>query len=451
MAIITGTPTLAQVEGILRRDFFRSFLAETGLGAYGTATGGAVGSIIDTTKLQSSQYDSKDWVGGWARISYDAGGSAAAPEGEQSPITNYAPSTGTLTVNPNFTQAPAVGDLYEIWKNVNPSDAKDILDGILANDLYMPCWTMLTEVPDGDMEQNNTTDWTGVNATVTKQIAEPTMYGKRYLRVVATAGNGYATNTVNLRVEPGQAYHLSAIARASAAGTTAKLQAWDASNGVEISSKTSTYQFQNRIHFEFTTPSTCYLLSIRLVTVENGMTTEWDEVCCYPLDATDIRAPWWVKNRNQVLGVLRLNPADISSDVWDWNLMGEPDKRWYIQDRFTGQLRFQSRNGTIGGRPLFMLGLRNETAYLNDGTDKKYIDLGLMMSCFGYKIYSLLYQKNINNSVQANKMKEMRDTFYWNWRNAENAQSENLSRIFGETTTPDILVNDEWVRFSYGR
>lgn len=450
MATITGTPTFPQVEGILRRDFFRAFLQETGLGATGQATGGTQTTIVDTTRLQSSQYDSKDHVGGWARISYDAGGLGAAPQGEQGAVTAYAPSTGTITIDPAISVAPATGDWYELWHSINPADAKDMLDSCLVNDIFMPCWTILTEVPDGDMEQNNTTDWTGVNATITKEIAEPTMYGKRKLQVVATAGNGYAKNASDLLIEPNSIYHLSALARATASGTTAKLQAWDATNNVEISSQTSTYQFSTRIHFEFTTPATCNRLQIRLITVENGMTTEWDEVCSYPVSSQDIKAPWWVKSRQQILGILRMAPTELATNVWDGGLAGEPDKKYFPQDLYQGKIRIQSRLGQIGGRPLFILGLRNETAYSSD-TEKKYVDLNLLFSCFGFKLYGLLYQRSLNNNVQSTKLKEMRDTFYWNWKQAESAQLDDLNRIFANTTSPEVWVGDELSRYRYGR
>ena len=449
MASIISAPTLAQVEGITRRDFFKSFLLDSGLGKYGTATSGSTTVIGDTARLKSTQYDSKDYVGGWARISYDAGGSSAAPEGEISAITTYAPTHATdhITVNPAIT-AVAAGDMYELWTKANPRDVIDLLDTCLTDLLYMPCWTILTEVPDGDMEQNNTTDWTAVNATVTKQTAEPTMFGKRYLRVVATAANGYARPAV-FRVEPGKKYHISAVSRVSAAATTAKLLVYDETNSADIDSKSSTYLFPNRISFEYTAPATCYTVSIRLTSVEDTMTTEWDEVCHYPIDASDIRLPWWVKGRNQILGYFQLDPDVLTSNIWDWNLKGEQDNRWFAQDRFQGQLRAQSRSGPIGSRPIFMFGLRNETAYANDNTEKKYIDTNLMISCLGFKVYDMLVKQLGSNQTQSVKMTEMRDNYYWSWKNYESQQMEDLSRVLTNTTTPDIFLNDQFARFRY--
>lgn len=448
MAIITSTPTLPQVEGILRRDFFRAFLGETGLGAYGTATSGGAGQIIDTTKLKSSQYDTKDHVGGWARISYDAGGTGAAPEGEHGPVTTYDPATGTITVNPAFSVNPAVGDLYELWHNVNPADAKDMLDACLVNDIFMPCWTILTEVPDGDMEQNNTTDWTASNATLTKATAEPVMGGKRYLQVLATSANGYAV-TAAIFVQGGQEYHVSALCRAG--GGTAKLEVIDADTSTSLGNKTTTLRFNHRVFLDVTVPTTTKRIQIKLVTVDNGFSTYWDEVCGYGMSGTDIRLPWWVKNRNQVLGIFQMKPLALDTDLWDGNFNGELDKRWYVQDNGAGALRVQSRFDQIGVNPLYILGLRNETAYLNDNTDKKYVDSNLLFAAFGYKIYSHLYQRNINSNVQAKAMKEMRDTFYWNWKNAENAQLEDLNRIFKDTASPEVWVGDELSRYRYGR
>ena len=62
MASIISVPTLAQIEGITRRDFFKSFLLDSGLGKYGTATSGSTTVIGDTARLKSTQYDTKDYV-----------------------------------------------------------------------------------------------------------------------------------------------------------------------------------------------------------------------------------------------------------------------------------------------------------------------------------------------------------------------------------------------------
>src|SRR3990167_8204573 len=197
-------------EGITRRNLLSRFLRETGLGHYGTATGGSTTTLVDTTTLQSTQFSDQDWVGGWARISRDAGGAAAAPEAEIRPITTYAPSTGTITVNPAFTAAPVSTDNYELWRFPSPRMILDSLDTLLQEEVWLPCWSPLSQIIDFDMEQDNMTHWTGTNATVTKVTIEPALNGKRWLSVVSTSAGGYATSPT-YNVEPSKSYYVSTL------------------------------------------------------------------------------------------------------------------------------------------------------------------------------------------------------------------------------------------------
>ncbi|MBK9077588.1 MAG: hypothetical protein IPL77_21930 [Flavobacteriales bacterium] len=110
----------------------------------------------------------------------------------------------------------------------------------MTQDCFLPEWTLLTEMPDGDMEQNNTTDWGSSNATLSKVTAEPSLWGKRWLRVTTTDAGGYAENAAALAVVPGATYHISAIARPTAATTTATVRAYDNTNAATIDLKTYT-------------------------------------------------------------------------------------------------------------------------------------------------------------------------------------------------------------------
>lgn len=99
-----------------------------GLGLYknGTATGGAVGSLIDTNLL--SLFDDDFFVGCGIVITYDVGGAAAAPEGEKRIIKDSVKSSGTVLVFPDFTIAPANGDLYDIYRGLSVDDVEDAIN-----------------------------------------------------------------------------------------------------------------------------------------------------------------------------------------------------------------------------------------------------------------------------------------------------------------------------------
>lgn len=393
MSLLTSAPTLPTIERRTRQSLIKRFLRDTGLGVTGTATGGSTTTLVDTGRLKSAQYNSERWVGRFARIPFDAGGAAAAPELDIRPITTYVPSTGTITVDPAWSGAASVasGDTYELWDLQYPQLVLDTLDAVLAEECWLPSWTILTEVPDGDMEQNNITDWTASNATVTKATAEPAMVGARWLSVVSTSAGGYAESGT-MRCRPGEQFHLSALTRANAAATTCKLIAWDKTNGVEISSKTTTRQDTVRVWFEFAAPATCYQVSVRLSCVENGVTTLWDEVCAYATGAREIRLPWWVKNSVQVKGIFRLDPSDVGTNLWDSGLVGEPDPNWDIHDDAFGggPLKLVSRQKLGLSYPLFIKGTRNETAYANENTEIKHVDANWAITALAYHTFEQL-------------------------------------------------------------
>ena len=84
---------------------------ELGLLQYGIATGGTTSTLLDSD-LTLGDFQDDTWQRGTAFITYDAGGSNAAPEGEMSEITAYTDSSGTLASV--WTAAPAAGDHYAI-------------------------------------------------------------------------------------------------------------------------------------------------------------------------------------------------------------------------------------------------------------------------------------------------------------------------------------------------
>lgn len=84
---------------------------ELGIVTWGTATGGAVGTLIDTNdRTEVDDY----WNGGTLWLLRDAGGASAAPEGELQVVSDFANSTKTVTFRSNMTVAPATGDNYAI-------------------------------------------------------------------------------------------------------------------------------------------------------------------------------------------------------------------------------------------------------------------------------------------------------------------------------------------------
>lgn len=77
-------------------------------------------SANGTANFYSSEllnYPDSSLTGSWAKVIYDAGGAAAAPQGERGKILAFNRATGLVTMDPGtiFTAAPAGGDLIRIY------------------------------------------------------------------------------------------------------------------------------------------------------------------------------------------------------------------------------------------------------------------------------------------------------------------------------------------------
>lgn len=439
MALITtfGAAPLTN-EGLTLADLLRNVIKELGLGTYGTATGGSATTLIDTNELLSTQYNSNQWVGGWLQIVRDAGGAGAAPEGESRPITTYAPATGTITVNPGFSVAPAAGDSYIVWNYPNANKILELVNDCLRQDLYIPCWTILTEVPDGDMEQNNITDWTASGTSVAKEtlptlsVDSSPMWGKRWLKV---SGTGHAETTKNISVSPNKRYHFSALVLPQTAAF-ASIQLRDATNNAEIGRVTAATRAMARLMGSFITPATCQQVSIRLATT-SGSLAYFDEVCLYAEEAREIRLPWWVRQRNQVLGICQSwheNTGQSNGLVMNPEPNVEPDDAWYVVDDAIGRsgLRAANRYDRMGNRPYYLFGLRNEEPYANFNVDKKAIDEKLFTACVCWRILNMLGSPSYATVGKGTDYKETVARFSNLYTRLANQQMESLKRVMNQ-------------------
>jgi len=455
VSLISAAPTTPAGEILTRTQILRRFLRETGIGQSGTATGGSTTTIVDTGRLQSTQYNSDDWVGGWARIAYDSGGAAAAPETEMRPITTYAPSTGTITVNPAFSAAPASGDTYQLWRNPHPQEVLDALDAILTKETWLLSTGILTMCPDGDMEQSHTTDWTGTNATVTKVTTAPAFMGKRWLSVVTTAAGGYA-ESATMRVEPGRKIHASVLARVTAASTTAEFTVYDKTNSAVIGTTvTSTRQHVARLWQEVTIPTTCNQIALRLGNTENTVTSIWDEACVYALDASEINLPWWVGDQSQVKGIFRLrSPLSLGTGIWDATYRGETDRRWDLRpnDLGIGAHKLVARYAQGLSMPLYIVGTRPEETYANDNTETKHLDGNWIQAALAFRIFDSLASYPNAGALDMGWLEKQRAKWQDEYEKRKYQQAVRLEAL-RRAPAPDALyyresndwANESWV------
>lgn len=265
-----------------------------------------------STLLQSPLF-----VGKVLYVSYDAGGTHGAPEGEWARIASYAPTTGIFTLDNVTSAAVTASDQVEIWLTLHPNLVHEAIDRALRKMLYRsPALPSL--LADGDMETSGYADWTaGTSATVAKTTTAGTYFrGTQALSVTADAtGNRYAYQRVN--VMPGEQYYIWGAVRSSVATTEAKLVLYDNTNGAQIDSDTSTQLAWQGLSMSFTIPSGCKQLEVRLQTVTASGVTYWDQLQLLNKKTIRYVLPTWVTEEWQVGRlVYQYEGAATVGDAW---------------------------------------------------------------------------------------------------------------------------------------
>ncbi len=425
MSLITVTPSNPQDGGVTREALLKRWLRETGLGEYGTSSEASDAStLVDTVMLKSLVYSPDMLSRAWLRIGRSPAGTG--PAGNIRPISEHDVALGAFKVDPPLSASVASGDVYQVIHYPHPQYLLDFIDDILTHEMPLEDWALCTDVPDGDMELSSATaDWDSSGATVTKQTAEPIMYGLRRLRVVDTgAGGGYAVSKNSIAVEPLTEYHLSAVVRSEGAAT-AKLLLYDVTNAAEIASITVARNQNVRLCLNGAAtvqiPAGCKQVKIRLITVTASGTTEWDEVCFYPLAGREVRLPSWVKGRSQVAAVFRYHPDTVGTaqpGVLTADLRGTLERGYSVRESFGGGSLRLVTDLTHLNWPLYIYGTRYEEAYSNETTDLKSIDINWMLEELKYKVYmgarstpaaAQLTQKTLDSVLSA--AKQNRDRF----------------------------------------
>lgn len=445
MALATATWTTATVESLSQRQIIDRFLRESGLGVAGTATTGATTNITDTVRLKNTSIRDTEFDGDWARVSYDAGGASAAPEGEIRACTAFVPGTGVATVDA-FSVAVAAGDGYQFFHVMHPQDVLDHLDVVMKEDIFLPDWTLLTEVPDGDMEQANTSDWAVTSAARSKSSAEPAMNGKRWLLVTTSGANGYAETANNISVFPGKRYHCSALLCADDSSSTAKLVLYDKTNSAELGSVSVSSLNPVRAWLEVAVPATCLQVGIRLVGVQNGANIKADDVCFFCMDDRDVLAPWWSKKASSIKQVFRTSWDSIGTNLYSPVPRLLPDtNRWDYRDTAfgRGQARMASAKGTLTG-PVAVFGIRNETAFSNANTDLKHCDANHVQAALGRRVFeqlsSYMNSGNLDRAWALEKLAYYTDA----WRKCQRDQENRLEELVQSSVGDGQFFSHQW-------
>jgi hypothetical protein len=407
---------------------FQRVLEEEDLGVTGTATGGATDSLIDTTLLKSSLYPAEDYEGAWVRISET--GDGAAPMGEIRQIKEFIPEEGTIKVTPFFSVAPDSGDTYQIWFQPHPQKVLNMLNNILKYDTVFPHMCMLTDLPDGDMEDSTAiptywnADGVGIDGSNSGKLAVRDsglrFEGRRYLKQVLNSGQttGYHESET-MGCQPGQNMHISALVMTNDhASAQAKLSLWDKTNDQEIKSVTVTRQLHIvRLFIEnVTMPETCRSFTVRLYNMqESGQTGPvlWDSVLTFVYGEREIRLPAWVQEDDDIRAVFEwVDAANFNTiDRVNPGLQGDITNDWepFVDAFSDGYAILRSRN-RVTTRPMYVLGARHEEAITNDTTLITNVDY--VRAALTHQLYEHLAgygNSGLNVALMLAKAKEWED------------------------------------------
>lgn len=364
-----------QVESVTRPQVLKRWLRESGLGQSGTATGGSTTTLVDTNRLQSTQFNDRYWVGGWVRLTSGTDISVWRT------ITTYAPSTGTITFNPAMGTGPSNGVTYELWRTpFDPSIYLDALDNLLTKEFWGPRLSWLTEVPDGDMEATGTSTYTNSNATLTKvswSLSQEGVTGKQALSVATTSAGGYATLADAIGVDPGMSLNVGVnfTPNDRTATNTGTFVVYDVTNSAAIYTFTTSQKTTVRFSRTIQVPSTCRLLNVRMGSAQNSVTGIWDGLSLLDAGGSDLPLPWWIRTPSQVKGIYRWEPQQQGSgtDEYDPAFRGAERVDCDIEPwaRGSGQVRATLREGALGSNHYWVFGTCNETAFASDTESKR--------------------------------------------------------------------------------
>ena len=276
-----------------------------------TATGGGLTSFVASGKVYSSGHaNAYDGVYIYILDTTDD----LAPEGEISQVTaaGFAPSTGTWTVSPAYTVAPASGDVGLFLYGLH---SDEILDGIndVQRHLTIPRILPLTLAAGGDME-GAVTDFTDVGVPTTKEMVTTTanVLLRQSLHLVADTDVGKRTASINIH-EIEQLF-LSVAVRVPTG--SCKVVLYDATASAAIKTVTVNETDWQEVRFYESPPASCEQIQVRVLggAAASDFYVGWISLLYRDRGVYDL--PSTIADASEVQDVLYL-PGSTSGDTSD--------------------------------------------------------------------------------------------------------------------------------------
>lgn len=289
----------------------------------------AATTVVDAPNLQDSTAAAERHVGSWL---YRPDRAAADILRR---VSLFAPSSGTLTQSgANYSNTSDL--VYELHYRLDPVELNRCIDRALRSIRYRAEYRV-TMVSDGDMETSGTGQWTASGSAIAKGTTVANVYrGAQSLQVTDSGSALGFARTASIPVIPGRTYYAAGVCRANAAGATCRLQAYDVTNSASIQTADNPTQRWQVLAFQLTTPATCELMQMRLITVEASAVTHWDDIDLIEEGRRRYPLPTWLTRRAQIenvisrhewgetLGTDRYQADAPSDETWgSWTVEGE--------------------------------------------------------------------------------------------------------------------------------
>lgn len=390
------------------------FLEMTGFGQVGETSVVSTTLITDADMLTNPIANELSMKGGWVRMV----GGTSANLGAIRPIQGYDAPTGTLTIYPALPAATADGDAYEVWLTpMHPSTVINILNRLATqHGLSLPSYSVLSEIPDFDMEQSGTAAWSATNATIAKvawAAGTEGISGKQALSVTTTSANGYVTPQRALGAEPGAGLWVSALFTPSnpAVTNTGFLQLVDASGSV-IEQITTTAKSTVRLFRHMSNSGTNGVVSIRVGSQESGVVGIWDDIVLLDSSAKDFPLPSWMQHQSALKEVYHWRPGNynLTTDAYDPALSGEKTVNYAPQNDAFGSGQIRIRSTFAAPTMPFVQGTRSETAW-SSLTEVKHIDIPWAAAALAVHVYDAIIGRSMPGNVDMKALMAVRNKY----------------------------------------
>ncbi len=290
---------------------------EFDLGKVGlTTAAGSVTTLVDATRF-AGPFAGNEWPRG-SPIRITSG----TRIGDVSYLSDYAPSTGTLTVlSANaFGGAPGSGASFVIGdgSKLDSFDrlieaANRALNRLTERHMRVP----LTFVPDGDLlGALITTFWSeqnDINTWAYRDLTHPTAYYSRVIRVVTNGVNGFIVGAAPMPAHPGETWDFQYFMRACDASSTALFAII---NGITFDAITPTFDTTGHtfsagnarvtsqsfieVRGSFEVPADCTLIEIDMGGAENPATVEFGPIIMAPRGVRTYAGQAWLEKLRSV-------------------------------------------------------------------------------------------------------------------------------------------------------